>query len=264
MAIGMNKSDVSDDDSSSSSESNLAELVQTQEVIINKLMAQNKDLKEKLDNSSSNYQELVEKFDIIMDDNDELSRRIEILENANATSPKSTSCIDSINKSCSPPCNETCVKNVVVESCDNTIAKENDELKQEVDRLMKDLVKLKGKSDECKSQPPQDNRPKMVKKLAEGETVTCYSCKQKGHKSYECKNKKKEEELKKKNPSTMKPYLKVDKKKSTPYLLKKKNDKVVALLINKQGKKWNQPIWVPKEIIATMKGSKKVWVPKTT
>jgi hypothetical protein len=60
------------------------------------------------------------------------------------------------------------------------------------------------------------------------------------------------------------PYLKVDKKKSTPYLLKKKDNKVVAHLINKQDKGWNQPIWVPKEIIYTMKGSKKVWVPKAT
>ena len=37
----------------------------------------------------------------------------------------STSCIDLIDESCSNPCNE----NVVVESCDDLIAKENDELK---------------------------------------------------------------------------------------------------------------------------------------
>ena len=29
-------------------------------------------------------------------------------------------------------CNEKCVENVIVESCDDLIAKENDELKQEV------------------------------------------------------------------------------------------------------------------------------------
>ena len=37
----------------------------------------------------------------------------------------STSCIDLIDESCSNTCNE----NVVVESCDDLIAKENDELK---------------------------------------------------------------------------------------------------------------------------------------
>ena len=41
----------------------------------------------------------------------------------------STSCIDLIDESCSNPCNEKCNENVVVESCDDLIAKENDELK---------------------------------------------------------------------------------------------------------------------------------------
>ena len=39
------------------------------------------------------------------------------------------------------PCNE----DVIVETCDDLIAKENDELKQEVERLMADLRRLKGK-----------------------------------------------------------------------------------------------------------------------
>jgi hypothetical protein len=39
---------------------------------------------------------------------------------------------------------------------------------------------------------------------------------------------------------------------------------VVAHMINKQGKAWNQLIWVPMEIISTMKGSKKIWIPKAT
>ena len=41
----------------------------------------------------------------------------------------STSCIDLIDESCSNSCNEKCYDNVVVESCDDLIAKENDELK---------------------------------------------------------------------------------------------------------------------------------------
>ena len=57
----------------------------------------------------------------------------------------STSCIDLIDESCSNPCNEKCNENVVIESCDDLIAKENDELKQEVQRLMKNLARLKDK-----------------------------------------------------------------------------------------------------------------------
>ena len=58
----------------------------------------------------------------------------------------STSCIDLIDESCSNPCNEKCNENVIVESCDDLIARENEELKQEVERLMKDLARLKDKS----------------------------------------------------------------------------------------------------------------------
>ena len=41
----------------------------------------------------------------------------------------SISCIDLIDESCSNPCNEKYCEDVVVESCDDLIAKENDELK---------------------------------------------------------------------------------------------------------------------------------------
>jgi hypothetical protein len=56
---------------------------------------------------------------------------------------------------------------------------------------------------------------------------------------------------------------KVDKKASTPYLLKKKkNDKVVAIKVNNQANRGAKHIWVPKEIISNMKSSKNVLVPK--
>ena len=55
---------------------------------------------------------------------------------------------------------------------------------------------------------------------------------------------------------------KVDKKASTPYLLKKKkNDKVVAIKVNKQANNGTKCIWVPKEIISNMKNIKNVWIP---
>jgi hypothetical protein len=58
----------------------------------------------------------------------------------------STSCIDLIDESCSPSCNE----NVVVETCDCLLGKKNDELKQEVKWLRERLASLmsKGKNDE--------------------------------------------------------------------------------------------------------------------
>jgi hypothetical protein len=45
--------------------------------------------------------------------------------------------------------------------------KENKKLKEEVERLKRDLIQLKGK---CNSQPSQDNREYMVKKLEKGST----------------------------------------------------------------------------------------------
>ena len=77
----------------------------------------------------------------------------------------STSCIDLIDESCSNSCNEKCYENIVVESCDDLIAKENDELKQEVERLMKDLYRLKSKGIERNVQPSQDNCENMMKKV---------------------------------------------------------------------------------------------------
>ena len=48
----------------------------------------------------------------------------------------STSCIDLIDESCSNPCNEKYYENIVVESCDDLIAKENDGLKHECNTLI--------------------------------------------------------------------------------------------------------------------------------
>jgi hypothetical protein len=58
-----------------------------------------------------------------------------------------------------------------------------------------------------------------------------------------------------------------NKTKSNTYVIKKKaNGKVVAHKVGKLKKErgWNQPIWVPKEVIINMKGPQMVWVPKAT
>jgi hypothetical protein len=56
----------------------------------------------------------------------------------------------------------------------------------------------------------------------------------------------------------------VDKKASTPYLLKKKknNEKVVVIKVNKKANNRAKHIWVPKEIISNMNSTKKVLDPK--
>ena len=73
------------------------------------------------------------------------------------------------------------------------------------------------------------------------------------------KRKTKEETSKHTNTYTNK----VDKKASTPYLLKKKkSDKVVAIKVNKQANNGVKCFWVPKEIISNMKSTKKVWILK--
>ena len=108
-----------------------------------------------------------------------------------------------------------------------------------------------------------------MKKFDEGQTVVCYVCHKEGHKSYECKVKKeggakKKEKNKKETSKLTNTYTnKVDKKASTTYLLKKnKNDKVVAIKVNKQANNGAKHVWVPKEIISNMKSTKNVLIPK--
>ena len=82
-------------------------------------------------------------------------------------------------------CNQVCVEKVVVDTCTQEVAKENEQLKQEVARLTKDLTQVKGKTKQV--QLHQDNTVKGVKKLDEEQTMVCYVCHKEGHKSYECK-----------------------------------------------------------------------------
>ena len=136
----------------------------------------------------------------------------------------STSCNDLYLDS--PLCNQVCVEKVVVDTSTKEVAMENEQLKQEVARLTKDLTQVQGKMKQA--QPHQDNTIKGVKKLDEGQTVVCYACHKEGHKSYECKVKngggaKKKEKNKKQTSNLSNTYTnKVDKKASTPYPLKKK------------------------------------------
>jgi hypothetical protein len=73
-------------------------------------------------------------------------------------------------------------KQVIVEDCNDNLVQENEVLKQEVERLLMDLTKMKGKG---VVQPSQDNRETMVKKLQKRSTVQS-SCNQ-VHKSNKSK-----------------------------------------------------------------------------
>ena len=144
--------------------------------------------------------------------------------NSNSRVDASTSCIDLIDESFSNPCNE----NVVIEFCDDLIAKENDELKQEVERLMKDLYRLKGKGRESNVQPSQDNREDMVKKLEKESTVACSKCHKEGHESNKCpQQRKKFPDEKNKKKLTIKSSLiytkpnRRNKSNNTSYVIKK-------------------------------------------
>src|SRR6185436_14656438 len=152
MAKGMD-SDVSDDDSNSPSIDELLDLVHEHQKIIKKQSKEIKNLNALNDLNTSlatNYENLLCKFKLLSKEYEELKLKFESINDTNdllkmkQTIPYtisisrvdvSTSCIDLIDESCSNPCNEKCNENVVVESCDDLIDKENDELKQEVEML---------------------------------------------------------------------------------------------------------------------------------
>jgi hypothetical protein len=72
---------------------------------------------------------------------------------------------------------------IVIEICSNEVAKENEQLRQEVARLGKALYDMKGKGKAKQIQPSQDNTTTGVKRPLEGETVICRLCHKEGHKS---------------------------------------------------------------------------------
>jgi hypothetical protein len=240
------------------------------------LIKKNEKLKAKLASSQEAIEKLLGKMKILSIHNNDLTTKLENIDSTPEVSlveiPKiikkdaSTSCFDLIDDS--NHCNQVLVKNVIIETCSDEIAMENEQLKQEVAHLGKALYDKKGKAKQI--QPPQDNTTTGVKKPVEEKTVICRLCHKEGHKSLQCKAKTEDmqkQKLKQKPTSKISnTYIKkVDKKAATPYLIKmKKNGKVIAIKANKQANKGKgaKRIWVPKEIISTMKSTKKVWILK--
>ena len=158
MAEGTN-SNVSDDDSDTPSFEDLLDLIHEQQRVVKRQAKEIKNLNALNDLNASlatNYENLLCKFKLLSKEHEELKSKFESINNtndflemkqsipntnSNSKVDASTSCFDLIDKSCSNPCNEKYNENVIIKSCDDLIAKENDELKKEVERLMKDLYR---------------------------------------------------------------------------------------------------------------------------
>jgi hypothetical protein len=139
------------------------------------LIKKNEKLKAKLASSQEAIENLLEKMEILSIHNNELTTKLENIGSTLGASlveipeiikkDASTSCFDLIYNS--NPCNQVLVKSIVVETCSNEVAKENEQLRQEVARLGKALYNKKGKAKQI--QPPQDNTTAGVNKPVEGE-----------------------------------------------------------------------------------------------
>jgi hypothetical protein len=163
MAKGM-EINVSDDESDTTSLDGLVELVHEQKGMLKTQANEIKELNALNDLSATlatNYEHLLCKFKLLSKECDDLKSRLESNETKTSNSfeldessipcaipiskvDASTSCIDLIDVSCSPSCNE----NVVVETCDPLIGKKNDELKQEVKWLRERLASFDGQMQE--------------------------------------------------------------------------------------------------------------------
>jgi FtsZ-binding cell division protein ZapB len=197
------------------------------------LIKKNEKLKAKLASSQEAIENLLGKMEILSIHNNGLTTKLENIGSTPEVSlveipeiikkDASTSCFDLIDDSNS--CNQVLVENIVVETCSNEVAKENEQLRQEMARLGKALYEKKGKAKQIR--PSQDNTTAGVNMPVEGETVICRLCHKEGHKSFQCKaiiGDKQMQKLKQKPTSKISnTYItKVDKKAATPCLIKKK------------------------------------------
>jgi FtsZ-binding cell division protein ZapB len=154
------------------------------------LIKKNEKLKAKLASSQEAIENLLEKMEILSIHNNELTTKLKNIGSTPGASlieipeiikkDASTFCFDLIDDS--NLCNQVLIMNVVIETCSDEIAIENEQLKQEVARLVKVLYNKKGKAKQI--QPHQDNTTAGVNKPVEGETVICRLCRKEGHKSY--------------------------------------------------------------------------------
>jgi FtsZ-binding cell division protein ZapB len=118
------------------------------------LIKKNEKLKAKLATSQEAIENLLGKMEILSIHNNELTTKLENIGSTPEVSlveipeiikkDTSTFCFDLIDDS--NHCNQVLVENIVVETCSNEVAKENEQLRQEVARLGKTLYDKKGKA----------------------------------------------------------------------------------------------------------------------
>jgi uncharacterized protein YerC len=124
------------------------------------LVKKNEKLKAKLASSQDAIENFLDKMEILSIHNNELTSKLESIGSSPGASlfeiseifknDASTFCFDLIDDS--NPHNQVIVKNVVIETCSDEVALENELLKQEVARLCKVLYDKKGKAKQ--TQPP--------------------------------------------------------------------------------------------------------------
>jgi DNA repair exonuclease SbcCD ATPase subunit len=124
------------------------------------LIKRNEKLKAKLASSQEAIENLLGNMEILSIHNNELTTKLKNICSTLGVSlveipeiikkDASTSCFDLIDDSNS--CNQFLVENIIVETCSNDVANENDQLKLEVSRLGKAFYDKKGKAKQ--TQPP--------------------------------------------------------------------------------------------------------------
>jgi len=196
---------------------------------IDSLLKENQMLKAKLEKLSSDHvtlkgthMELEKSYEKLVESHVMIEMAHEVVVNTvKFYEPLTHTCTCShvqIDLTCTKPCcsqaSQSSIEQVFVESCDDFIAKENEDLMCEVKRL-KEVTKLKGKG---QVRPSQDNRDPVVKKLDMGsnftssahqlgqksikhkiprkktlEYIKCFKCLEKGHYARNCQIKSDEE-----------------------------------------------------------------------
>ena len=154
----------------------VAQLKETNRELVDNLV----ELTSKHGDLQNDHIELLKSHEKLMDAHAMLEIAHEVvLTSVKFIEPLSHTCTCSLvnnDLSCANICvdqaSQSSIEHVCVETCDDLLIQENDELKKEVERLNKSLSELKGKN---QVQPSQDNRDNMVKKLEKGSTDTCSS-----------------------------------------------------------------------------------------
>jgi hypothetical protein len=160
----MSSSDVDDDDDTDNE-------YDEQELLVEfaKLISKHMKLQKRHGDLLYSHKELIDSFALLESAHEVMVTKVK------DSQPHTCTCAPhSINLSCANSCcsqaKPSCDEHVLVKTCDDLIASENDELKRENKMLKMELSRLKRKGH---VQPSQDNHEHMVKKLEKGSTITC-------------------------------------------------------------------------------------------